>query len=150
QPKLTRIDSHSFIIDVAGVPYRPFPLGGFDLEQRLADMQTSEVDMQVLSATPQTYFYEQEASAAAVCAAIQNDGIAKLVKAHPEKFVGIATLPMQSGELAAKELTRAVQFLGLRGAMIGSNANGTNLDHPQYEPLWTVAAASGAFILIHP
>ena len=150
QPRLTRIDEDNFVIEVAGTPYRPFPLGGFDIERRFADMKASDVDMQVISATPQTYFYEQESAAAAACSAIQNDGIAKLVKAHPDKFMGIATLPMQSGELAAKELTRAMRTLGLRGAMIGSNANGTNLDHPSYEPLWAVAAETGAFMLIHP
>jgi aminocarboxymuconate-semialdehyde decarboxylase len=150
QPRLTRIDADNFLIEVAGVPYKPFPLGGFDLERRFADMTASEVDMQVLSATPQTYFYEQDVEAAAVCAGIQNEGIAKLVKAYPDRFLGIATLPMQSGEHAAKELARAMRNLGLRGAMIGSNANGVNLDHPRYEALWTVAAESGAFILIHP
>jgi aminocarboxymuconate-semialdehyde decarboxylase len=150
QPRLTRIDADNFLIEVAGVPYKPFPLGGFDLERRFADMTASEVDMQVLSATPQTYFYEQEVETTAVCAGIQNEGIAKLVKAHPDRFLGIATLPMQSGEHAAKELARAMLKLGLRGAMIGSNANGVNLDHPRYEALWTVAAESGAFILVHP
>jgi aminocarboxymuconate-semialdehyde decarboxylase len=150
QPRLTRIDADNFIIEVAGKPYKPFPLGGFDLERRFADMTASEVDMQVLSATPQTYFYEQDVEAAAVSAGIQNEGIAKLVKAHPDRFLGIATLPMQSGEHAAKELARAMLKLGLRGAMIGSNANGVNLDHPRYEALWTVAAESGAFILVHP
>jgi aminocarboxymuconate-semialdehyde decarboxylase len=150
RPRLTAIDANDFVLEVAGTPYRPFPRGGFELERRFADMKASEVDMQVLSATPQTYFYEQEPAVAAACAAIQNDQIAKLVKAHPDKFMGIATLPMQAGELAAKELTRAMRTLGLRGAMIGSNAMGTNLDHPSYEPLWAAAAETGAFMLIHP
>ena len=64
-PRLKAIDDNNAILDVAGVPYRPFPRGGFELERRFADMKASEVDMQVLSATPQTYFYEQEAAAAA-------------------------------------------------------------------------------------
>ena len=150
KPWLTRIDADNFAMEVAGTSYRPFPLGGFELERRFADMAASEVDMQVISATPQTYFYEQEPAAAAACAVVQNEGIAKLVKAHPDRFIGIATLPLQDGGLAAKELTRALRTLGLRGAMIGSNANGTNLDHPSYEPLWAAAAELGAFMLIHP
>src|SRR5438876_1733751 len=106
KPRLTPIDGNDFVLEVAGTPYRPFPRGGFELERRFADMKASEVDMQVLSATPQTYFYEQEAAAAAACAAIQNEGIAKLVQAHPDKFLGIATLPMQAPTRAAEELTR--------------------------------------------
>ena len=150
KPRLTAIDSDNYVLEVAGVPYKPFPLGGFDLQRRFADMKAAEVDMQVLSATPQTYFYDQDAGVAATCAAIQNEAIAKLVKSYPDKFMGIATLPMQSGEVAARELARAMLNLGLRGAMIGSNANGVNLDHPSYETLWKVAADSGAFMLIHP
>ena len=45
----------------AGVPYRPLPRGGFDIEQRLKDMKASDVDMQVLSNTPQTFLYNQDA-----------------------------------------------------------------------------------------
>jgi aminocarboxymuconate-semialdehyde decarboxylase len=86
----------------------------------------------------------------AACAAIQNDQIAKLVAAHPERFLGIATLPMQAPELAAAELRRAVRGLKLRGAMIGSNVMGRNLDHPELEPLWAAASELGVPLLIHP
>ena len=125
RPRLTAIDANDFACSRS--PARPTGrsrAAASTLERRFADMKASEVDMQVLSATPQTYFYEQEPALAAACAAMQNDQIAKLVKAHPDKFMGIATLPMQAGELAAKELTRAMRTLGLRGAMIGSNAHG--------------------------
>ena len=149
-PRMTAIDKDSFILEIAGTPYRPFPRGGFDLERRFADMEAAEVDVQVLSATPQSYLYEQEASLAAACAAIQNDQIAKLVAAHPDRFLGIATLPMQAPERAAAELERAVRSLKLRGAMIGSNVVGRNLDHPELEPLWAAAAALGCLMLIHP
>ena len=149
-PRLTPIDADSAVLEVAGTPYRPFPRGGFDLEQRFADMDAAEVDVQVLSATPQTYYFDQEASMAAACAALQNDQIAKLVKAHPDRFLGIATLPMQAPQRAADELTRAVRSLGLRGTMIGSNVQGKNLDDPAFEPLWAEAAALGAVVLVHP
>jgi aminocarboxymuconate-semialdehyde decarboxylase len=149
-PRLTPIDSDFAVLEVAGTPYRPFPRGGFDLDRRFADMAAAEVDVQVLSATPQTYFYDQEPALAAACAALQNDQIAKLVKTHPDRFLGIATLPMQAPQLAAEELRRAVRTLGLRGAMIGSNARGRNLDDPAFEPLWAEAAALGAFMIVHP
>src|SRR5262249_41077590 len=146
----TPIDSDFAVLEVAGTPYRPFPRGGFDIERRFADMAAAEVDVQVLSATPQTYFYDQEPSVAAACAALQNDQIAKLVKAPSDRFLGSATLPMQAPQRAADELTRAVSSLGLRGAMIGSNVQGKNLDDPVLEPIWAAAAALGAFMLVHP
>jgi aminocarboxymuconate-semialdehyde decarboxylase len=149
-PRMTAIDADNFILEIAGTPYRPFPRGGFDIEHRFADMDAAEVDVQVLSATPQTYLYNEEAALAQTCSIIQNDQIAKLAAAHPNRFLGIATLPMQAPELAAAELRRAVRTLGLRGAMIGSNIMGRNLDHPELEPLWAAAAELDALLLIHP
>src|SRR5215475_6531032 len=149
-PKLTAIDAHFAVLDVAGVPYRPFPRGGFDIDRRFADMAAAEVEVQVLSATPQTYYYDQQPSLGTACAALQNDQIAKLVRGHPNRFLGIATLPMQAPQRAAEELRRAMRTLGLRGAMIGSNVQGRNLDDPALEPLWAEAAALGAFIIVHP
>src|ERR1700733_13449852 len=100
--KLTPFDADNAVIEVAGVPYRPFPRGGHDIEQRLADMDATEVDMHGLSASPQTWLYGQEASVGVAAAAIQNEGIARLVKQKPDRFSGIATLPMQAPEKAAE------------------------------------------------
>jgi aminocarboxymuconate-semialdehyde decarboxylase len=57
---------------------------------------------------------------------------------------------MQAPEKAAAELRRAMTSLGLRGAMIGSNVGGKNLDDPSFEPLWAAAAELDAFFMIHP
>jgi aminocarboxymuconate-semialdehyde decarboxylase len=147
--KLTPIDAEFSVLEVAGNAYRPFPRGGWDLERRFKDMDAAEVDMQVVSNTPQTFLYNQDAALTAATARLQNEQIAKLVAAHPARFLGIATLPMQAPDLAATELARAMAQ-GLRGAHIGSNINGRNLDDPALEPVWVKAAELGAFILIHP
>jgi aminocarboxymuconate-semialdehyde decarboxylase len=149
-PHMKSIDADSALLEVAGTPYRPFPRGGWDLERRFSEMDAAEVDVQVLSAAPQTYLYDQDASLGAACASLQNDEIAKLVKTHPNRFLGIATLPLQAPQRAADELRRAVRTLGFRGAMIGSNVQGKNLDDPALEPLWATAAELDALILIHP
>lgn len=148
--KLQPLDAESALLEVAGVPYRPFPRGGFDNDRRRKDMDATGIEMQVLSATPQTYLYNQEPALTAATAVIQNDQIAAMVAAEPKRFAGIATLPMQVPELAAAELRRAMRDKGLRGAMIGSNMNGKNLDDPALEPFWAAAAELGAFIFIHP
>ena len=49
------IDAASATLEVGGVAYRPYPRGGFDIAHRLRDMDEAGVDVQVLSATPQTY-----------------------------------------------------------------------------------------------
>ena len=149
-PKLSDIDDQFGTLDVAGSVYRHFPRGGWDLERRLQDMAASKVDVQVLSVCPQTFVYAQPPALAAAFARIQNEQLAKLVKAHPGHFLAIGTLPMQAPKLAADELRHAVSKLGLRGAQIGSNVAGKNLDDPELEPVWATAAELDAFILLHP
>jgi len=143
-------DAESAAFDVGGVLYRPFPTGGFDVARRLKDMDATGVDVHVLSATPQTYLYNQEPALGAVLAGIQNDQMAKHIAAHPTRFMGIATLPMQDPKRAADELKRAMTKLGLKGSMFASNVLGKNLDDPSFEPLWATAEELGAFLFIHP
>ena len=149
-PRMERIDDDFAVLEVAGSRYRPFPRGGWDIERRLSDMDAAGVDVQLISNTPQTFLYNQDPSLTAALAALQNDEIARAVAANPTRLIGLATLPMQAPALAADELTRAVRSLGLKGAQIGSNVNGRNLDDPALEPLWSAANALRAFIMVHP
>lgn len=148
--KLTPIDNDFSVFELAGTAYRPFPRGAWDLEQRFRDMRAAEVDVQVLSNTPQTFLYDQDAGLTAATSALQNDQIAAVVRAHSDRFLGLATLPMQAPERAAEELRRAMRQLGLRGAQIGSNINKKNLDDPSLEPFWAAADELGAFLMVHP
>jgi aminocarboxymuconate-semialdehyde decarboxylase len=148
--KHTALDDDFGVLEIAGSAYRPFPRGGWDLDRRLRDMDTAEVDMQVLSNTPQTFLYNLDGAVTADSARIQNDQIAKLVSERPDRFMGMATLPMQAPDLAAQEITRAMRTLGLVGCQIGSNINGRNLDDPGLEPFWKAADKLGAFIMVHP
>ena len=149
-PKLSAIDDQFGTLDVAGNVYKHFPRGGWDLDRRLQDMAASKVDVQVLSVCPQTFVYAQPPAVAAAFARVQNEQLANLVKARPDRFLAIATLPMQAPKLAADELRHAMRVLGLRGMQIGSNIAGKNLDDPALEPVWATAAELGAFILLHP
>jgi aminocarboxymuconate-semialdehyde decarboxylase len=148
--RLTSLDEESGVLEFGGHAYRPFPRGAWDLERRFKDMAFAEVDMQVVSNTPQTFLYNQDPQLTAATSAIQNDHIADLVRRHPERFLGMATLPMQAPELAARELERAMATRGLVGAQIGSNINGKNLDDPALAPFWEAADALGAFVMVHP
>jgi len=147
---ITPADAEQAAFDVAGTVYRPFPTGGFDIAHRLRDMDAADVDVHVLSATPQTYLYNVDPELAATVAAIQNDQMAKHIAANPDRFMGIATLPLAQPARAADELKRAMTKLGLRGAMFASNVKGINLDDSSFEPLWAAAEELGAFMFIHP
>jgi aminocarboxymuconate-semialdehyde decarboxylase len=118
--------------------------------KRLADMDAAGIDVQVVSNTPQTFLYDQEPALGAALSALQNEQIAKAVAANPGRLIGIATLPMQAPKLAADELRRAMRSLGLKGAQIGSNVQGRNLDDEALEPVWAAANELGALIMVHP
>ena len=148
--KLTPIDRDFAVYEIGGVAYKPYPRGAWDLEQRFKDMETAGVDMHVLSNTPQTFLYNVDASLNTTVAALQNDQIAKHVKDHPDRFYGLATLPMQAPEKAAAELKRSMTRLGLKGAQIGSNINKKNLDEPEFEPVWAAANEHHALMMVHP
>ena len=68
---------------------------------------------------------------------------------YPERLAGLATIPMQDAGAAIAELDRAVNQLGMKGAMIGDQVNGKTFDEPEFLPIWQAAEQMGALIFIH-
>jgi aminocarboxymuconate-semialdehyde decarboxylase len=88
-----------------------------------------------------------------------NDHIAEVVRANPTRFTGLATIPLQDPDLAARELERCVRDLGLRGAQIGTHVDANphfgridtlNLDNAALQPVWSAAEQLDAAIFVHP
>ena len=117
-------------------------------EERLADMNSLGVDVQVLSTNAFFYHYDKPAETARAMAVEENDYVAQLTQDYPARFAGFANLPMQDIPAAIAELERAVS-LGLKGAMIGDQVNGRTFDEPEFLPLWKAAEACGAVLLVH-
>ena len=148
--ELQTTDGEFGTLVISGAPYHNFPRGGWDVTRRLADMDKAGFARQLLAVVPQTVLYDKPAQDALIAARIQNAGIARRVRAMPDRFLGLATVPMQAPDLAAAELRRAMTEEGLLGAMIGSHVEGKNLDDPTLDPFWAEAEARGAFLLLHP
>ena len=117
-------------------------------EERIADMNSLGVDVQILSTNAFFYNYDKDASVVTAMDRECNDYVAQLVKDYPDRFAGFANLPMQDVSAAVAELERSMN-LGLKGAMIGDQVNGKTFDEPEFMPLWKAAEASGAVMLIH-
>jgi aminocarboxymuconate-semialdehyde decarboxylase len=117
-------------------------------ERRIEEMDGLGVDVQLVSPTDVFYQYDKDPVVTAAIAAECNDEIAGMAKAHPRRFMGLGTLPMQDVGLAVGEMGRAMR-LGLRGFMIDDHVNGRTYDDPFFEPFWAAAERLGAFILVH-
>jgi len=79
-----------------------------------------------------------------------NDSIAALVRKHPDRLVGLASVDAYGGMAAAEELTRAVKTLGLRGVFIESAKDELLPDCEQAQPVFAVAASLGVPVFLHP
>jgi aminocarboxymuconate-semialdehyde decarboxylase len=107
----------------------------FDLDARLRDMDSKGIDVRVMSlSTPNVYLWSADAQIA-VTRRI-NDAMARICRAHPDRFLGLASLPMRNVDAALQELDRSVGELGMRGIVIGSNIDGLQLDDPSFERIW--------------
>jgi len=122
------------------------------ITERLKDMDKMGVDIQAVCPAPYHYFYFTEPAYGAELAREVNEGIAQLVSDHPDRFVGMGSVPLQNPELAVQELEYAVKKLGLRGVEINTNVNGMNLTDPRLglEKFFAKANELGTVIFMHP
>ena len=121
-----------------------------DPARRLEDMDRMGVDVQVLSVAPPQFYYWADPALGWRLARLQNDHLAELVAKHPDRFSGLATVPLQDADAAVAELDFAVTELGLRGVEICTNVNGLDLDDGRFLPFFARASELGVVVLIHP
>jgi aminocarboxymuconate-semialdehyde decarboxylase len=120
------------------------------IEPRLAEMDRMGIDMQALSVAPSQYFYWTEPELGRTAARLINDNIAAIVQAHPDRFVGLAHLPMQSPQLALAELERCARELDMRGVEICTQVAGRELSEPEFAPIFARLEALGMVVFLHP
>lgn len=136
---------------VIGYPgdYNVVVRGHRDIAYRDEVLAREGVDRQVLTfTTPGTHI---EAPAQAVrLARIVNDAFAAVVAARRPRFTALATLPLNDPRASAAELGRAMDQLGMKGAMLFSNVNGVALADERFWPVYEAANERGAVLYIHP
>ena len=125
------------------------PMETWTPEQRIDDMDSLGVDIQVVSTSSAFYKYELDPAVTLAIARDCNDEVHQLTLDHPDRFKGFATLPMQDTRAAIAELDRAMNQLGMVGAMIDDKVNEKTYDEPEFLPFWQAAEQMGALIFIH-
>jgi aminocarboxymuconate-semialdehyde decarboxylase len=118
--------------------------------RRIADMDAMGIDIQAISPSPGQYYYWLEPDLGRDAARLSNDGIAEIVAAHPDRFVGIGTVPLQNTDMAVAELERCVRSLGLRGIEINSNVMGEELSSPRFARFFGKAEELDVLLFLHP
>ena len=143
-------DCRARMVREDGTSFREIESNCWDPRRRLRECDQADVGVQVLSTVPVMFAYGLPPGRGHDLARFLNDHIASLCREHPRRFLGLGTLPMQSPDLAARELTRCVRELGLAGVEIGSHVNDWNLSDPALFPVFARAAELGAAVFVHP
>src|ERR1700756_1371061 len=117
--------------------------------ERIKAMDEQGIDIEALSINP-VFWYKAEPDLAGQVVKLQNEKLAEICAAQPDRFVGLASVALQHPDLAAEQLVEAVKGLGLRGALIGGSVNGEEVSDPKFHPFWAKAEELDVVIFIHP
>ncbi len=123
--------------------------GHRDIEFRQKVLDQAGVGLQILTlTTPGTHI--EEPRRAIELARMINDAFAEIVSQRGSHFAALATLPLNDPSASVSEFERALDQLGLRGAMLFSNVNAVDLADQRFWPLYERASERRAVLYIHP
>jgi 6-methylsalicylate decarboxylase len=123
--------------------------GSEEMAARLELMESAQVQMQVLSVSPQLPYFEDEAHAIEAARTI-NDLYADLVRHYRTRFAAFAATPLPHIDAALAEIERALDQLHMVGITMATSILGRSLADPQFEPLYAELDRRGAVLYIHP
>jgi aminocarboxymuconate-semialdehyde decarboxylase len=120
-----------------------------DLGLRLEGMRRQRVDLHALSLTTPMVYWASPSLGLALAQAY-NDAASAAHRKHPERFVGLAMLPMQDPARALAELERCAKMPGMKGLYLATNINGADLDEKRFWDVYAKAEELGWTIFLHP
>jgi len=121
-----------------------------DFDARLAAMDEAGIETQVLSSWIDLTAYGLDAKDGERWSRRVNEALAEEAGRRPERFLALATAPLQEPELAASELRYATEQLGMVGIEIATRVGDGDLVSAALDPLWAVAEKLGSLVLLHP
>lgn len=148
-PSIEHRDRDTAAVIVGGKVFRAIDSRSWDGDRRLADMQSDDVDVQVVSPMPELLSHWFPIEDADVLSDHINRAIASLCVKYPAHFIGIGMAPVQDPSLAARRLSD-IKALGLCGIEIGSHVNGIALGDARMHEVYAAAEESDLAIMIHP
>jgi aminocarboxymuconate-semialdehyde decarboxylase len=139
---------HAVIAD--RVELAPFNPALSDMDARLAAMDATGVDVQLLSGWVDLTAYALDGDAGARYSRRYNEILVEYAGQSPDRFRALGTVPLQHPEHAASELAHAVGELGMVGVQIATTVAGTDLDQAGLDPFWDAAEDLGCLVVLHP
>lgn len=117
--------------------------------QRIAALDERGIDIQALSHQG-GWWYGTDRDLARRLIQVQNEKLAAWCAAHPDRFVGLASVALQHPDMAAQQLEDAVKKMGLRGVGIGGHVEGEVPSAPKFDPFWAKVQELGVLVFVHP
>jgi aminocarboxymuconate-semialdehyde decarboxylase len=149
--RIKTVDIHAHcvfpeVMAMLGLKYRPpnLVVG----EDRFKAMDEQGIDLEAISIN--AFWYKTDRDVAEKLIKLQNEKLAELVAAHPDRFVAFATVAMQHPDLAVAQLEYGIKKLGLRGMSVAGSVDGMELSDPKFHPIWAKAEELGCLVFMHP
>lgn len=142
--------THCDMVDDSGKFFRRVESNTFNPDDRIREMKTHSVSVQVLSTVPVMFSYWAKPQDGLAVSQFLNDHLAGVISLYPKKFVGLGTLPLQDVDLSIQEAQRGMKDLKLAGFQIGSHVMGVNLSDSRFFPLYSELEKLGACLFVHP
>lgn len=118
-------------------------------DETIALMESFGIDILVLNlSAPNVYCDDPELSMA--LAQLSNDFIADVCRRYPDRFLGLASVPLNHLPYALDELARAIDVLKMDGVLLGTNINGKPLSNDQFLPIFEELNRRRIPIGLHP
>ena len=150
-----RVDAHAHVIPQAYVDAVPAPGGNLpkppvvNAEALLRMMDRYAIDAAVISTGPPGAFFGDQTRANEI-ARLANEEISAAVRGNPDRFAGLAMLPLPDPDAAIAELAHALDAMGLEGVLMLSHVAGTYLGDPSWEALYAELNRRAAYVFLHP
>src|SRR5271155_5701521 len=119
-------------------------------EKRIEDMDLMGIDIQAISPAPRQTYYGADPDLGLATSQACNDFIAEICGKHPDRFVGLGTVPFQAPELAIQELDRLHKSLGFRGIEIMTHVAGEDLSAERFRKIFARCEELGLLVFMHP
>jgi aminocarboxymuconate-semialdehyde decarboxylase len=149
RPRVYR-DDGAQVVELGGRPIRSALAEFVDADRIIEAQEAAGIERTVLSPWVPLLFYEVEPDEGLRRCRIQNDALAALVRARPERVAALGGVPLQEPELAASELERLMARGELGGVEVAASVRGAYLGDDRFDRFWAAAERTGALVFVHP